>query len=168
MRQSEQWQSFFRNIVLQAVYCSDLKRAVQTARLIAQPNALMIESLPGLREIDLGAWEGELFEKIRVSDRAAFELRGRDPCRHRPPSGESFEDLCARVVPVFEQIAGRSEGNTLIAGHAGVNRVILCRLLGMPLSNLFRIGQDYAALNIIVRQGAHYRVQAFNLPLNNC
>ncbi|WP_238492597.1 histidine phosphatase family protein [Desulfotruncus alcoholivorax] len=39
----------------------------------------------------------------------------------------------------------------LIVGHAGVNRVIISQLLGMPLKNIFQICQDYACLNILCR-----------------
>ena len=37
----------------------------------------------------------------------------------------------------------------MIVAHAGVNRVILCRVLGMDLANLFRLGQDYGSLNLL-------------------
>jgi alpha-ribazole phosphatase/probable phosphoglycerate mutase len=36
-----------------------------------------------------------------------------------------------------------------VVAHAGVNRVILTRLLGAPLERLFRLDQSYAALNLI-------------------
>jgi probable phosphoglycerate mutase len=49
--------------------------------------------------------------------------------------------------------------------HAGVIRVLICRLLGMPLKNLFTIGQAYAALTIIDARPQGFRLQALNLPL---
>jgi len=36
-----------------------------------------------------------------------------------------------------------------IVAHGGVNRIVLCHILGIPLENIFRIEQDYAALNIV-------------------
>lgn len=82
---------------------------------------------------------------------------------NRPPGGESFRDLQARVWPVFEAIARRICGPTLMVTHAGVIRVLLCRLLGMPLENLFCIGQTHGALNIIALRQEGRRIQAMNL-----
>jgi len=44
---------------------------------------------------------------------------------------------------------GHSDTNIAIVSHGGVNRIILCHFLGIPLENIFRIEQDYAALNVI-------------------
>ncbi len=163
IRQAEQWQVFFGAIDLGAVYCSDLQRSELMARIVARGQASEVTPLMELREVDLGAWEGLLFETVRGAQSQAYEMRGRDPGGFRPPSGESFEDLQARVVPAFEEIVDCHSGNLLIVGHAGVNRVLLCHLLGMPLNHLFRIGQDYAALNIIRIDAARIRVQAMNV-----
>lgn len=163
MRQAEQWQHFFTTVDLKAVFCSDLQRSEQTARTVARGHGLEVTPLAELRELDLGSWEGLLFEEIRSSQSEAYALRGKDPGGFRPPSGESFGDLHARVVPVVEAIASRHSGSILIVGHAGVNRVLLCHALGMPLNHLFRIDQDYGALNVIRLDGDGVRVQAMNL-----
>ena len=68
-----------------------------------------------------------------------------------------------RVVPVFEQIADTASGPVLIVGHAGVNRVILCRVLGMPIRKLFSIRQNYGALNIIEKGKADFKVAIMNV-----
>lgn len=165
VRQAEQWCPFFNTIALTAIFCSDLQRSMQTARIIAHGQALEVTGLPELREVDLGAWEGLPFEAVRNADRSAYDRRGTHPADHRPPSGESFRDLHARVVPAFERMADRASGPFVIVGHAGVNRVLLCHLLGMPLDHLFRIGQDYAALNIIKAYGTGYRVDVLNMRI---
>jgi probable phosphoglycerate mutase len=67
------------------------------------------------------------------------------------------------VVPVFEEIARQNKGSVLIVAHAGVNRVILCHVLGMPLANLFRLDQDYGALNMIDCKEKQMRVKAINV-----
>ena len=51
----------------------------------------------------------------------------------------------------------------LIVGHAGVSRAILCHLLGIPLANLFRLGQDYGSLSIIDNEKGEMRLVAMNL-----
>jgi broad specificity phosphatase PhoE len=61
-----------------------------------------------------------------------YERRGASPADYRPPGGESFNDLAARVLPLFEEIVHDSTGNLLIVGHAVDNRIILCHLLNLP------------------------------------
>ena len=54
------------------------------------------------------------------------------------------------------------EDSVAIVGHAGVNRLILCNLLGMPIANLFRIAQDYACINTIHYNGVIAQVKLVN------
>jgi alpha-ribazole phosphatase len=55
-----------------------------------------------------------------------------------------------RVIEAFEQIIDNHKGDCIaIISHGGVNRIILCHTLGISLKNIFRVEQDYAALNII-------------------
>ena len=131
------------------IVSSDLGRALQTARIIAAKLNLAVETEPALREIDLGAWEGRAMSDVRREDPEAYRRRGADLAGFRPPGGESFEDLVRRVVPAFERILAASPGVSIIVAHAGVNRVLLCRFLGMPLNKMFCLGQDEAAVNII-------------------
>ena len=139
-----------------AIYCSDLNRSRRTAELLAAGSGTPIHVRPALREIDLGAWEGALRAEIARSEPAEYERRGRDIAAYRPPGGESFRDLAARALPCWRSLAADGTDDVVaVAGHCGVNRVILCDALGMPLANLFRIGQQPGCLNVIaLRAGA--------------
>jgi alpha-ribazole phosphatase len=163
LRQARQWAQFFAGIDLHAIHCSDLARCQETAGIIAAACRLRVDAYPALREVDLGHWEGLSFENVRQSDPEAFRRRGTDLSRHRPPGGESFQDLQRRAWPLFCDLSRKTLGNALIVSHAGVIRVLLCRLLGIPLANLFRIAQDYGALNIVELKPMGYRVQVLNL-----
>ena len=70
----------------------------------------------------------------------------------------------ARVLPAFEGVVQQSGENLLIVGHAGVNRIILCHLLGMPLENLFRLDQGYGCLNILEYSAGVWVVRRMNIP----
>jgi broad specificity phosphatase PhoE len=52
----------------------------------------------------------------------------------------------------------------LVVGHAGVNRVIICELLGMPIENIFRLRQDYGCLNVLESAGTGWTVRRVNIP----
>ena len=118
---------------------------------------------PNLREINLGVWDGRPMQDIEAEFPAEWKKRGACIDTFRPPKGESFTDLYQRVIPVFEHIAETVPGPVLIVGHAGVNRVILCRVLNMHIRKLFSIGQNYGALNIIEKGKAGLKVAAMNV-----
>jgi probable phosphoglycerate mutase len=99
---------------------------------------------------------------IAKRSRSEFNRRGEDLEYYLPPGGESFADCSLRVLAALEQIVSESSGDILIAGHAGVNRVILCHALGIPLANVLRIGQTYGCLNILECRGADYCVKLLN------
>lgn len=164
IRQAEKWRAFFRRIALTAVYCSDLRRARQTARILFNDHLLSITGLPDLREVNMGDWEGRRFDSIRRDDPQGYAMRGNDPAEHCPPGGESFRDLHDRVVPAFTHIVKSTTGNVAVVGHAGVNRVLLCHLLNVPLARLFSMGQDPGGLNIILVRPDWCRVAAINVP----
>ena len=162
-RQAKFWSRQLADWPLDGIFCSDLQRCLETANKIAQKCCTSVTPLAELREIDLGRWEGMRFDQVKQLWPDAFRQRGRDIAGFRPPDGESFSDLLQRVVRVFERQVGQNDGNLLIVSHAGVNRVLLCRLLGMPTANLFRIDQGPAAMNILERRPDGIRLQCLNL-----
>lgn len=164
--QAQRWREYFGDIAIESIFGSDLQRAAHTAQIIAGGPDAKVRLLPELRELNLGAWEGRRFDEVKRLDPRGFEQRGRDPAHYRPPGGESFDDLRRRVVPAFERIMAQAAGRVLVVGHAGVNRVILCHLLGLPLAHLFRLGQDYAGLNVVELLPSGCRVRTINQCLN--
>jgi probable phosphoglycerate mutase len=145
------------------VYCSDLRRCRETARIISSRHGLRIRPVRELREIALGDWDGLPVSEVKRRFPGEYERRGRDILDYRPSGGESFLDLQDRVVPAFLDILGRETGNILMIGHAGVNRTILCHLQQQPLEDLFQIPQTYAGVNIIERHGSRSNVRTVNI-----
>jgi len=164
--QASCWRKELAEISLERIFCSDLSRSLETARIIAEGRSEPVQPLHKLREINLGAWDGLSFDDVQRLYPGEYERRGSDMVTYRTPGGECFADLAARVVPLFMEIVRGSSGNILIVGHAGVNMVIICHLLGMPLENLFRIRQDYGCMNVIDFDRNGMRLRKMNLALN--
>jgi len=164
-RQARAWAEIFSGIPLAGMLCSDLKRSRDTAAIIGKRCGIDPVAASGLREIDLGAWEGLSFREVRETDPEAFARRGRDPAGYRPGQGESFRDLQRRVVAGLEGEIRRMSGPILLVGHAGVNRVLLCHLLGLPLKYLFRLAQDPAGLSVVALRRGGCRLVALNTIL---
>ncbi|HDH05845.1 MAG TPA: alpha-ribazole phosphatase [Nitrospirae bacterium] len=139
-----------QNSELKAVYCSGLIRSVRSAEIIAGAYGLEPVVVEGLKERNFGVWEGMSFDEIKEKWPDAFDAWARNPLRFSPMGGESTIEVRERALKAFDEIMQKHDGdNVAIVAHGGVNRVILCELLGMPLENIFRIEQDFAALNVI-------------------
>lgn len=156
----------FCRVPLDNIYCSDLGRAQQTAEIIASAHPLLPTVREELRELFMGEWEDKLFSEIRAKYPEDFKARGVDITYFRPQLGESFSDCSKRVIPVFESLTQAQDSTVLIVGHAGVNRVILCHVLGIPLVNVFRLEQSYGCVNLISKEGFEYRLKSLNHTVN--
>jgi alpha-ribazole phosphatase/probable phosphoglycerate mutase len=152
---------------LKAVYCSDLSRAIKSAEIIAKPHGIKPIVVKALRERNFGIWEGMNFDEIRERYPKEFKAWADNPLEFSPIKGESTIEVRDRVLKALSLILskhGRENtehraqntdknnlglGSIAIVAHGGVNRIILCHYLGIPLENIFRIEQDFGALNII-------------------
>ena len=136
-----------------AVYSSDLRRAVRTAEIVAENCGAAVQIERWLREIDVGLWEGLSWEEAKQDYPVEHLEREQDLVGQPFPQGESFRDLQARVVPRFVRLTGDSlaggHRRVLVVAHKGVNRVILAHLRGLPLEDLFSIEQDFCALTVL-------------------
>ncbi|MBI5198484.1 MAG: histidine phosphatase family protein [Nitrospirae bacterium] len=151
---------------LDAVYCSDLRRAVKSAEIIAKAFGLIPETMEELRERNFGEWEGMSFDEIKEKYPEDFNAWVKNPLMFRPTGGESTLEVKERSIKALDRIIdNHSGGDIAIVAHGGVNRVILCQLLGVPLENIFRIEQDYAAINIIEFHSSYPVIKTINYIL---
>jgi alpha-ribazole phosphatase/probable phosphoglycerate mutase len=135
---------------LNVVYTSDLRRSIKSAEIIAGLFGLQTVITEKLKERNFGQWEGMSFIEIEKKYPDAFKAWADNPLKFSPMNGESTSEVRERVMPAFNEITAKHKGqNIAILSHGGVIRIILCELLGIPLENIFRIEQDFAALNII-------------------
>jgi broad specificity phosphatase PhoE len=136
--------------LLSAVYCSHLSRALKSAEVVAEPFGLTPIPAADFRERHFGVWEGMTFLEIRERYPEEFEAWASNPLEHSPPGGESTLEVRDRVSTAIDEVLSRHAGeNISVIAHGGVNRVILCGIMGMPLEHMFRIEQDCGCVNII-------------------
>jgi broad specificity phosphatase PhoE len=138
------------NLPIDAVYCSDLARTVESARLLIGARGLVPVACPEFREINIGRWEGMTLAEILERFQDEFSERTRSIGSFRVAGGESFDDVRERALPRLQRLLRDYAGGTvLLVAHGGLNRVILCDALGLDLSCVARLEQAYACLNII-------------------
>ena len=140
-----------RLVDLKAIYSSDLKRSKTSASLIARYHDVPLFSLRELREMYFGDWEGMTLNDIRNRFPEELKKRQADLVDYRIPGGaESIGLFSNRITDCFEHILSENSGSDIaIVAHGGVNRIILCKALGLDIANIFNMHQDYGCLNII-------------------
>jgi broad specificity phosphatase PhoE len=131
-RQMEGLLKALENESIDAVYSSDLSRALTTAHAIARTFRLSSVAVPGLREINFGEWEGLSWQEIESRD-AVYARKWSDDYPQLPaPGGESFEGFQCRVMTEVEQLITLTDQKCVaIVSHGGVMRVVLRVLYGL-------------------------------------
>jgi len=144
------WAEILKQESFKAVYSSDLQRTRNSAQFIGQQHGLESVSYSELRELSFGTWEGMSVSEVERTYPGQMKERMKSVATFQADGGETYPQLQARVIPKFEEIVARHPNDQIImVCHGGVNRVILGHLLSIPIDKIFRINQDYAALNVI-------------------
>ena len=131
---------------------SPLARAKRTAELaLGEKRASMLSIDEGFSEIAHGEWEGKLAHEIAAGDGERFASWRAEPHTVLMPGGESLEHVIGRAWPALERAcAGLGDGDTLlVVAHDAVNRVLLCRVLGIPFAKLWGFRQAPTTLNLL-------------------
>ncbi|MFP7722672.1 histidine phosphatase family protein [Lysobacter sp. A3-1-A15] len=130
---------------------SPLMRARRTAELALGGRSDMLGTDPGFMEIAHGTWEGLLAAEIHERDPDRLRAWRETPHEVLMPQGESLQHVVDRAWPALERAAqGLEEADTLmVVAHDAVNRVLLCRVLGLPIAHLWRFRQAPTTLNLL-------------------
>jgi phosphoserine phosphatase len=122
-RHAEELSARLAHVPLDAVYASDLRRARETAAAVAKAHGLELETLPELREVDVGSWSGLTREEAERRFPAGFRRWlewdvGWD-------DGETYDQLAERVLAAVRRLAARHPGGRiLVVSHGGSVRAL--------------------------------------------
>lgn len=142
--------------------CSPLGRCQESGEILSNTFTIPVETANEFSEIDLGDWEGLTVGEVKLTFPGEYERRGADLAGFRPRGGESFGDVYNRAWPALMEVVETTKTTSVIVAHAGVNRVLLCHLLGLPFENMFRLPQDYGCYNIVLADNKGIRVGSIN------
>lgn len=132
-------------------YSSDLKRAGQTAEVLAAPHNLPVSARKDLREINYGDWEGQTYRQLWEQEPQSLEKWSQDPSAIKPPGGETLPDFQLRVVNFFFSLIKESAGKRIVViCHGGTLMVYLAYILQMPLKLCNRFQFDHLGISRII------------------
>ena len=121
-QQAEQTGAYFQEKEIHEIYASSLKRAVETADIIAGHLGLEITIMDNFRELDVGDLEGypDLEEAWRIHNRVIQTWLEGSP--ETPfPGGENYYMAAGRMREGVERILeGKKDRNIIIVGHGGI------------------------------------------------
>ena len=137
---------------LDAVYASDLSRAMVTAETVAQKFDLDVRPEPAFRELSFGKWEGLTYAEIVAGWPDAMANFLTHPDIMEIPQGESFPQVQQRAMARLKKIVAEHEPHDHTVGifaHGAVLRTILTGIMQMPLSQVWTLSQYNTAVNIV-------------------
>jgi len=155
--QAERLAYRLKGLPVDAVYCSDLKRAKHTAEIVFGSRGIDIIPNSNLREMNFGIWEGYTFEEVKSKYGYGDEFYSwleNINVKISIPQGESLVDLNNRVMTELGKILKKhkkvnNDETIVMVCHGGPIRVILCNALNIELKYMWNIEQYSTALNII-------------------
>jgi broad specificity phosphatase PhoE len=140
-----------RDDPIRAVYCSPMRRTLETASIVADSHGLAPVTRPGLREIDHGHWEGLTRHEVESRFGDEYARWEEDPFTVAPSGGECGLDVMARALPVIRAIVEGHHGEqVLVVSHKATIRLVISSLLGFDARGYRdRLDQAPACLNVI-------------------
>lgn len=150
LKQAERLRDRLATQKIDAIYSSDLQRALATAKIIASRYQAEVTACAELREINFGKIEGLNFEEIiQLYPELVKSLMQRGP-NLKFPGGESLDELSNRVSKFVDRLKKHTTEETiLIVVHSGVLRTLICQLLGIELWHIYQFVPDLASLSIL-------------------
>jgi broad specificity phosphatase PhoE len=140
-----------------AVVTSPLRRAVESAKILASECALDVEVDDRLVELDYGEWEGR-----PLADVGADEWRRwQDDPAFAPPGGERLADVGARIA-VFCSERAPGEQRVVAVSHVSPIKAAAAWALGAPDAIAFRCHLDLASVTRVASRGGRGLLLSFN------
>jgi broad specificity phosphatase PhoE len=133
---------------IDVIYSSPLERAMDTARPIANRHGQEVKAFHSLLDIDYGLWGGRSMAEVAEQWPELYHRWQTAPHTVQIPGGESLDAIQARIDDGLEKLLAQHDRQVVVlVGHQAVNKVAICRLLGLDNSAFWRIRQDTGCIN---------------------
>ena len=149
-RQVERLRDYLTGEKIDAIYSSDLKRALVTAEVISSGYEGEIITCTELREMNYGQAEGLTFGEISSRYPELATLFVNFDLRLKFPDGENFYGFVERTNKFLDRLNSHTPSETvLIVSHSGPLKVLVCSLLGISQDHWWQLRFDNASLSIV-------------------
>ncbi len=162
--QAEKLSEFFKNIDLDIIISSDLKRAYHTAQIIKGDRNIDIVKDERLREINFGDWENRTFIDIRENDPENYKIWTKNWLDIKFPNGESYMEFASRIEKAFFDIIEKYKNynNILITSHNGTLSSLLCTAIDAGQKNFWRFKIEHGTYTMISVNDGYAILEKYN------
>lgn len=151
-----------RQVRIDAFHVSPLTRCLQTAEPVAEVTGRKPALTDELRECHFGEWEGLSAHEVRERYRSEFDAWISDDAVP-PPSGESWQEVGARVGRWWRDAAERYEGRTVLAvTHGGPILWLARHVAHAPYSAMIAFEIDPCSVTLLQTRGPLWRIRLLN------
>lgn len=158
-KQAEKLSQRLKNELVDVVYSSDRKRALQSAEIIFK--GAKIEKVGDLREMSFGIFEGRSYKEILRKQPLLYKKWLKRPFNVTIPEGENPMDFKKRIMRAFRKITLHNKGKTVaMVCHGGTISVILNHIL--KSRDFWKAMPASASLNIIECENNKVKIKLFN------
>ncbi len=150
--QASKTSEYLKGINFNKAFSSSMNRPYETAQIILRNNKeLKIIKLDALAEISHGLWEGKLEAEINEEWPNLLKNWHDKPAEVIMPEGESIREVSERSVKAFKKICLSQKENdlTLLVAHDAVNKTLICNILSIDCSNIWKIKQGNGGITVI-------------------
>ena len=128
------------NYEIDALYSSDMIRAIETADIINEAFGFEHNIRSEIREISFGLMEGKS-DEFNNEHFCAFKAEQQKFLEDIPyPGGENGTSVYERAMPVIQEIVQSGKQNIVVVSHGGTIRVLLAALFGRNQAKRFLFG----------------------------
>lgn len=148
---------------IDALYSSDLRRALQTAWAIGEPHGLQPIADADLRGRKAGQFEGLFEDQVLALAPTWQRDRTADHWGWAPPGGETLRQVLERNLMVIDRLRQEHAGHTVAAvTHEGPVRVLISHLTGLSPAEAFQIELGSTGVTTVLFDGPSARVAGIN------
>jgi broad specificity phosphatase PhoE len=148
IKQAELLGKYLSNWKLEAIYSSPVKRALDTANIVARYQKIGVYTAEGLIDFDYGEWQSLPEQEVTRLYPALLDEWHNNPHKVKMPGGESLEDVRRRAIEVVNDALSKYQGSIVLVSHRVVIKVLICSLLGLDNSHFWNINQDVGGITI--------------------
>lgn len=126
-----------KNYTVDALYASDLVRAIDTVKPLAEALSLPIHTHSELREINEGSWQGMLITDVEAKYPEEFAAYKANLGLYQFKDGECYTTMLQRLLPMINKIIADNPDKTVVIGtHGAVVRGLTAFWKGVPMAHL--------------------------------
>ncbi len=163
LRQAQALATALQHEDIARVISSPLSRALQTATAIADAHSLTVATDEAFIDLDFGDWQGLQAAEVQKRYPEPYALWRSRPRDIHFPRGECLDEVADRSFTALTRLVASHAGETVaLVAHRVINKVLICRILGLDTNHFWQIKQDTVCLNRLSFNGALWVLDSLN------